>query len=209
MEIEPQATDARPDEERDRPAVAHPRQSASVIVLRDGDPGGGLRVLLVRRSPQQRFMGGYWVFPGGAVDPHEGVGEAAHRRAAVRELREEASIDAIAPGELVAFSRWITPEQLPIRFETHFFLVRAPAGARARVDGSECVDLRWDTPRALLAAQQAGEIELAPPTSRQLEQLSGFASAAALLDHARAHDVRPLRPVVRSGEIARIALPGD
>jgi 8-oxo-dGTP pyrophosphatase MutT (NUDIX family) len=209
METEPQAADARPHEEGDRSAPARPRQSASVIVLRDRDPGGSLELLLVRRSPRQRFMGGYWVFPGGAVDADEGVGDAAHRRAAVRELREEADVDAIAPGELVAFSRWITPEQLPIRFETHFFLVRAPAGARARVDGRECVDLRWDTPRALLAAQRANEIELAPPTSRQLEQLSGFASAAALLDHARAHDLRPLLPAVRSGEIARVALPGD
>ena len=62
-----------------------PRQSASVILLRGG--AERLELLLVQRSPQQRLMGGYWVFPGGAVD---GERDGAHRAAAVRELREEA-----------------------------------------------------------------------------------------------------------------------
>ena len=46
-----------------------PRQAATVIVLRGG--AETLEVLLVRRNPQQRFMGGAWVFPGGAVDADE------------------------------------------------------------------------------------------------------------------------------------------
>src|SRR5690349_9020604 len=131
----------------DRPAIGErlnhgppstPRQSASVIVVRDG--AGGLELLMVRRHPQQRFMGGYWVFPGGAVDVAEGEGDAAHRAAAVRELEEEAGIGGVDPAALVKYSRWITPELLKIRFDTHFFVVRAPAGARAVCDGVECVD---------------------------------------------------------------------
>ncbi len=39
-------------------------------------------------------MGGAWVFPGGAVDRAEGDGEAALRAAAMRELEEEAGLDA-------------------------------------------------------------------------------------------------------------------
>ena len=42
-------------------------------------------------------MGGVWVFPGGAVDAHEGEGDAAHRVAAVRELEEEAAVGGIDP----------------------------------------------------------------------------------------------------------------
>src|SRR5271165_3010764 len=49
--------------------------------------------LLVRRTPKARFMGGVWVFPGGAVDAGEGAGDEAHRAAAVRELQEEAGIE--------------------------------------------------------------------------------------------------------------------
>ena len=184
-----------------------PRQAASVILLREAD--AGFQLLLVKRNPAQRFMGGYWVFPGGAVDADEGEGEAAHRAAAVRELREEAGVGGIGAGELVRYSRWITPELLRIRFDTHFFLALAPRGTVARCDGHECVDDRWDAPLALLADYERGALELAFPTLRHVEQLSAFASAGALLEHARTHDVLPVLPrVVRSGEIARLVLPG-
>ena len=187
-----------------------PRQSAAVILLRDGAAQGAFELLLVQRNPAQRFMGGYWVFPGGAVDAHEGEGDAANRAAAVRELREEADVAGIDPGELVKYSRWITPELLRIRFDTHFFLARAPDDARARCDGRECVDLRWSSPGAALEANQRGELELAFPTLRQLEQLSRFASVRELLTHARTQAIVPMLPkIVRSGEVARTYLPGE
>ena len=79
-----------------------------------------------------------------------------------------------------------------------------------RCDGRECVDVRWVTPRAAIEACVRGDLALAFPTLRQLEQLSAFATAGELLAHARTHDVRPLLPrVVRSGEIARLVLPGE
>jgi len=61
------------------------RQAATVILLRDR--AQKLEVLLVRRTPQARFMGGVWVFPGGAVDASEGDGDDAHRAAAKLEER--------------------------------------------------------------------------------------------------------------------------
>lgn len=185
-----------------------PSAAASVILLRDA--AAGFELLLVQRSPAQRFMGGYWVFPGGAVDAHEGAGDAAERAAAVRELREEAAVDGIEAAALVRYSRWITPELLRIRFDTHFFLARAPTGTVARVDGHECVDLRWGAPEALLHANATGELELAFPTLRHIEQLSAFASVDALFQHAWSHEIMPVRPrVARSGEIARLVLPGE
>ena len=185
-----------------------PRPSAAVILLREGR--APFELLLVQRNPAQRFMGGYWVFPGGAVDAHEGEGDAAYRAAAVRELREEAGIDRVSPDELVTYSRWITPELLKIRFDTQFFLALAPAGARARCDGRECVALGWSTPHEALDAYARGARKLAFPTLRQLEQLTAFASAAKLLAYAREHDVVAVRPLVaRSGEVARLYLPGE
>src|SRR5438105_9785908 len=109
---------AGPGEEYNPGPATTPRQAATVILMRGGD---ALEVLLVRRSPQARFMGGVWVFPGGAVDAAEGEGDDAHREAAVRELREEAAITLRDPTALVKFSRWITPAQVRIRFDTHFF----------------------------------------------------------------------------------------
>jgi 8-oxo-dGTP pyrophosphatase MutT (NUDIX family) len=185
-----------------------PRQAATVILLRGGD--AQLEVLLVRRTPQARFMGGVWVFPGGAVDAHEGDGDEAHRVAAIRELREEAAIALDDPGALVKFSRWITPAEVSIRFDTHFFLAALPDGQEPQIDGEECVDLGWFTPSGALDAYRAGEIELVFPTIKHLEQLSEFSSVEELMAYAGGREVQPVQPkVLLEGEVARIVLPGE
>ena len=106
--------------------TTEPRPAGTVILLRGG--ADTLEVLLVRRNPSARFMGGAWVFPGGAVDRAEGKGEEALRAAAIRELEEEAAITLDDPGQLVPFSRWITPAEVKIRFDTWFYLAPAPPG---------------------------------------------------------------------------------
>ena len=185
-----------------------PRQAATVIVLRGGSEA--LEVLLVKRTPHARFMGGVWVFPGGAVDAGEGEGDAAHRVAAVRELQEEAGIVVADPGALVKFSRWITPAEVVVRFDTHFFLAPLPDGQEATIDGDEIVDQGWFTPAGALAAHKRGEIALVFPTIKHLEQIGAFDSAEALLDYARGREVGPVQPrVVTDGETARLLLPGD
>ena len=197
-----------PGEELNDGAVTVPRQAATVIVLRGG--AQTLEVLLVQRNPAQRFMGGAWVFPGGAVDAHEGEGDGAHRAAAVRELAEEAAIEGVDPAQLVRFSQWITPPEVKIRFDTHFFLAPLPEGAEPRVDGDECVDLGWFTPQAALTAYAEEKLLLVFPTIKHFEQLSAFASADALMDFATGREVVAVTPrVVMSGEQARILLPGE
>src|SRR5918999_1214103 len=119
-------------EELSEGEVTEPRQAASIIVLRDSPDGP--EVLLVRRNPEQRFMGGAWVFPGGAVHDDEDGPEAA----AVRELEEEAGMRIEDVEELVPFSRWITPAEVKTRFDTYFYVAAAPDGAEPRVDGAEC-----------------------------------------------------------------------
>jgi 8-oxo-dGTP pyrophosphatase MutT (NUDIX family) len=202
--------DERPaSEEQYNAGPATPaRQAATVILLRGG--AEELEVLLVRRTPEARFMGGVWVFPGGAVDADEGDGDGAHRTAAIRELREEAAIVLDDPAALVKFSRWITPAAVQIRFDTHFFLAPLPPGQEPRVDGEECVDLGWFTPQAALDAHRDEEIVLVFPTIKHLEQLGRFSSVDDLLAYARERDVQPVQPrVVLEGEVARVLLPGD
>src|ERR671932_129909 len=75
-----------PGEELNRGGVTEPRQAASIVVLRDS--AAGPEVLLVQRNPEQRFMGGAWVFPGGAVREQD----ESHAGTALRELREEAGV---------------------------------------------------------------------------------------------------------------------
>jgi 8-oxo-dGTP pyrophosphatase MutT (NUDIX family) len=185
--------------------VTEAREAASLILLRDSP--GGPEVLLVQRNPEQRFMGGAWVFPGGATHPGADADQAA---AAVRELEEEAGIALPAGVELVPFSRWITPEAVKTRFDTWFFAAQAPAGAEATPDGSECVDARWLRPAAALAAHAQDELALVFPTIKHLELLSESASVEETLAAARARPIEPVMPkvTVHDGN-ARVLLPGE
>ena len=177
-----------------------PRQAATVLVVRGG--AQRLEVLLAQRTPKARFMGGAWVFPGGAVD-----GDETHRTAAVREVREEVGITLPDPAALVPFARWITPPEVSIRFDTYFFLAVAPDGAEAVVDGSEIVDARWFEPARALEGSEAGEILMVFPTIKNLERVAEFDTADALLEWAAKHEVKPVEPRVEGqGEAARIVI---
>src|SRR3954469_14588714 len=94
--------------------------AATVVLLRDSERG--LEVLLARRSSKLAFHGGAWVFPGGRIDPEDYRDdpddlEAAAKRAAAREAKEEAGVDVDAE-TLVHLSNWTTPEISPKRFAT-------------------------------------------------------------------------------------------
>jgi 8-oxo-dGTP pyrophosphatase MutT (NUDIX family) len=155
-------------------------------------------------------MPGAWVFPGGAVDAHEGAGDLAHRAAAVREVEEEAGLRLPDSAALVKFSRWITPAQIAIRFDTHFFLAHAPPGQEPRADGSEMVGLGWHTPQGALDAYARGELDLVFPTFKHLEQLTAFPTATGLVAWATGREVVAVEPRVRiTGETARVLLPGE
>jgi 8-oxo-dGTP pyrophosphatase MutT (NUDIX family) len=190
--------------------VVAPRLAATVMLLRGGTDR--LEVLLAKRTPAARFMGGAWVFPGGSVSAEDGEGAAALRAAAMRELAEEVGVRLSAGAELVAFSNWITPAEVRIRFDTWFFLAVAPEDAEPEVDGSEIVDARWFEPGLALTAAERGQIMLVFPTIKHLEQISEFGSVDALLAYARHRTVRPVQPRVLDrgqGETARIVLPGE
>ena len=190
---------------------ATPRPAATVILLRRGGKHTerGLELLLVQRNPEARFMPGVWVFPGGAVDAEDGEGEAGHRACAARELREEAGIEVDA-GDLVAYSRWITPRVVPVRFDTRFYLALAPAHSPPKPDGSEAVDAGWYSPAGALEMHGRDEMPLVFPTIKHLESLLPYESAKQALEAARRREVRPVEPeVVGEGEERRIVLPDE
>lgn len=51
------------------PAPMPVREAATVMLVRDGEPG--LEVFMLRRNPKSEFVPGQFVFPGGAVDPED------------------------------------------------------------------------------------------------------------------------------------------
>jgi 8-oxo-dGTP pyrophosphatase MutT (NUDIX family) len=193
-----------PGEELNEGEVTEPREAATLVLLREGSEGP--EVLLVQRNPDQRFMGGAWVFPGGALQPEDRSLPAT----AVRELREEAGIRLPAGAELVPWSRWITPEEVKIRFDTWFFVAEAPPGAEATPDGGECVAARWLSPSAALEAHRRDELMLVFPTIKHLEALTTFGSVGAALEGACQGEPVPVQPrvVVRDGS-AEVLLPGE
>jgi len=199
---------------------AEPRPAATLILLRQGPRHGAgrLEALMVRRSPGARFMPGVWVFPGGSVsdeDRAEAAGEgdteeAAHRRCVRRELAEEASVELDSEAALWPWSRWITPEPVPVRFDTRFYLALARPHGSPEPDGSEVVEAAWVEPAAALARGRDGGFELAFPTIKHLEELAAFESAEDAVAAARGRRVEPILPrVVGTREDFRILLPGD
>lgn len=205
----PEAGGAPLSDSSDPPVV--PRAASTVILLRRGGKHNdrGLEILLGQRNLEARFMPGVWVFPGGAVDEADGEGEAGFRACAVRELSEEAGIE-IEEAELVAYSRWITPRIVPVRFDTKFYLALAPAHTPPEPDGSEIVDAGWYGPQQALDLHHAGELPLVFPTIKHLESLLPYENAEQALAAARAREVKAVEPeVVGDGADARIVLPDD
>jgi 8-oxo-dGTP pyrophosphatase MutT (NUDIX family) len=183
------------------------------MLLRRGGRHGDrdLELLLVRRSPAARFMPGVWVFPGGTVDAADaGDDEQSHRACAIRELQEEAGIELGGDAELVAWSRWITPEFVPVRFDTRFYVTFAPAHSPPRPDGEEVTEAAWIGPGQALERHAAGELDLVFPTIKHLESLLPYTSAEGVLAAARERVIEPVLPrVVGDGSERRVVLPGD
>lgn len=187
-----------------------PRPASSVLVLRDGEEG--IEILFVRRSPDLKFMGGAWVFPGGTLlaDDGDAGHDLAWKKAGARETFEEARIKLDEPEKLVPFSRWITPEMAPMRFDTRFYLALAPEGAEPAPDRREVDRAEWWTPAKALHLFVKDEADLHFPTIKQVEKIAEFETATAALDAHVGVEVQTILPrVAASDEGFEILLPGD
>ena len=115
-----------------------------------------------------------------------------------------------ATDTLLYFARWITPVANPRRWDTRFLVTRLPRGQDAVPDGTETVSCAWMTPRAALAAYQAGRMVLVPPTVRTLDDLARFPSVDAVLSDAARRVVRAVTPeIVQVGAQTAIRYPDN
>jgi 8-oxo-dGTP pyrophosphatase MutT (NUDIX family) len=115
-------------------------------------------------------------------------------------------------GDVHYFAHWITPKGAPRRFDTRFFVAAAPPGQIAAHDAGETIAEVWITPKAALAGHREGKFEIIFPTIRNLQAISRFSSAGALLAAAAAASsaVPTIEPkVIADGNGVRIVLPGD
>ncbi len=167
----------------------------------DASVGGAMRVTAVRELFEEA---GLWL---GAplVDAPRKRKDLLESRAPFRDLLREAPVDF---SSLVWTSRWITPRALPKRFDTYFFLARAPEAGIATIENDEAVDLAWISPSAALARHSANEFEMVFPTIKNLEALIGFRSIDDLFESRRGVDIAAIEPlIVGEGAGKRIVMP--
>jgi len=102
----------------------------------------------------------------------------------------------LALDELVPYAHWITPEGMPKRFDTWFFLAAAPPEQAGAHDGRESTDSIWLSPREALAGGESGRFKLPFPTTRNLIKLGKQPNVAAALDASRDQPIVTVMPVM-------------
>lgn len=119
-------------------------------------------------------------------------------------LRRNALLPAI--DLLVPFAHWITPVNMPKRFDTHFLLALAPSDQIGKHDGKESVDSVWLSPKEALASAESGRFNLPFPTIRNLIKLNKLGTAQAAMDFARTTPVVTVVPEMSKTESGDIRL---
>jgi 8-oxo-dGTP pyrophosphatase MutT (NUDIX family) len=141
--------------------------------------------------------------------------EAAHRAALCEGKASFADVLAehelvLALDLLIPYAHWITPEKVPKRFDTWFFLAAAPPEQVGTHDGKESTDSIWLSPREALAGGDSGRFTLPFPTTRNLIKLAKQPSVAAALEDARGKPVVTVMPVLtRNGDKRQLRIPAE
>ncbi len=194
------------------PEVAEARPASTVVLLRDTPRG--METLLLKRNKALMFAGGFWVFPGGAleasdIEQADGDLDKAAGLAAQREAEEECGLrpDIEAMTQL---SHWTTPVAEPKRFKTWIFAAPLAQDDRVVIDGSEIHEAMWITIDDALAQHREGNLGFLPPTYVTLASLSGYENIADMLAQQRELTPPRVQPVFThdDGEIA-VLFAGD
>ncbi len=108
------------------------------------------------------------------------------------------------------FAHWITPEGMPKRFDTHFFLATAPAEQQAAHDRLETSDGIWISPEEALARFEHKEFPLVFATIYQLRELAAFRSVQEALESTTKQHVPTRLPILsQEGGKTRVYLQDD
>jgi 8-oxo-dGTP pyrophosphatase MutT (NUDIX family) len=103
---------------------------------------------------------------------------------------------SLALDELMPYAHWITPEGMPKRFDTWFFLASAPPAQLGAHDGKESTDSIWVSPREALAGGESGRFKLPFPTTRNLIRLGKQPNVKTALDEMKGKPIVTVMPVM-------------
>jgi 8-oxo-dGTP pyrophosphatase MutT (NUDIX family) len=105
----------------------------------------------------------------------------------------------LAVDKLAFFSHWITPPGR-LRFDTRFFIARAPPKQHAFLAGTEMSELVWRTATEALSEHASGRLLLMFPTRAILKQIAEFRDIDELFDFAnRPREITAITPVLPPG----------
>jgi 8-oxo-dGTP pyrophosphatase MutT (NUDIX family) len=108
----------------------------------------------------------------------------------------------LALDRLVRFAHWITPQHLPKRFDTHFFIAPAPAGHAGRHAGRESVDSVWIGPQQAIADRETWNVVF--PTKLNLMKLASARTVAEAMDRAGGEAPMTVTPWVEDGPEGKV-----
>lgn len=111
---------------------------------------------------------------------------------------------------LVPYAHWITPEKMPKRFDTWFFLAAAPPEQVGMHDGKESTDSIWVSAREALEGGSNGRFTLPFPTTRNLIRLGKQPTVEAALNDSRGKPVVTVTPVMtKVGDKRQLRIPAE
>jgi len=144
------------------------------------------------------------------VARYEQYRRAFHQRQGSLVSMAQAERLTLATDRLHYFAHWITPEGMPKRFDTHFFIAFAPEQQQAAHDRLETSAGVWVNPAAALVGYERGEFPLVFATIHQLRDLAAFGSVQEALAFTETHHVPVRMPILeRENGVTRVYLPDD
>jgi hypothetical protein len=207
---------------------AEPERAAAVVLLREAP----LRVFLLRHAAKEPFglpsvgradqplvtvrerwahldidgyqasgpRGARYGFPGGRHKPDD----PDVAMTGVRSVEEET-------GALVAlqraWSRWVTPEFEPLRFDSWIYVATLAEGFQPRIRVREPEYATWIGPEQAVC-QYGGQMSM--PEATTLAELSRYSTVGEVFAAAEQRDMSPILPRVDfTGEDARLVVPGE
>src|SRR5256712_2759937 len=143
------------------PVPVEPKPAASVVLVRPAPPGASeaIEVYMIRRQRSMKFLGGFYAFPGGKVDPADGSPAALARCRGLDTVEAEAILRGSTDAPALAF--WVAAVRELL--EESGILLACDATGRP-------LDAREPAVAARVAgcrkALMAGGAPVAPPRSR-------------------------------------------